>query len=529
MKCSIFFLVLYLQLCQSLLADGDASVTESVVSDMNVVNRLRGGGELLMDGAFFISEERNGTTISEESDDDSMRDMAFIAVILGSAVVGVILFYCCCCRKKSTRGYYNGKPEKSSSTNNFDSLEEEVPRSSMDDITATNTAVNAYSRFSTAEQYIKLFKGNYKHLKSRRTSAHAYRLGLNTNTPLIHNTRVMPPAEIELMNYMTENEGNEEQKLELVPMNVSDNPKKWVHWVDQTDALDDISVDNIKYDDNNDADDDDDVDGNNNIDEHEVEINYNDTFQDSGGFEWIQPNGSQKRKTSLVLTTADITDNDDVKLKVTGYNSKSILSSATGSVIADRGKQKYSSSQSAPVKYELSLSTDKSTSHEEKKKRLQNIFKRSTLSVGGSAKLKLSGTLQKVPTEEPSDEPETMLGSNFPNRGFGQCKPTPTRLSPPPPAASASPKMVFQPPNNHDRNQEKKKSRDMEAFAPIGHTGDNHLMRQNKLEPEKLGAKLKKMQRMSFLAYRLVRDPLETATSSLSPLLLPHITSSHIF
>jgi hypothetical protein len=446
----------------------------------------------------------NETSTYEASDGDSLSIIVLVGIIVVSAICGLGCMYYCCCRE-SRKGYYDGAPadrelkKKDKQTPNvmrFDVLEEEVPRGSMDDITENNTTVNAASRFVTPEQYINLFRGNYQYIKSRRTSAHAFRLGLNKKTPLINTARELTPAEIQLAKYLKE---VERQDSELTPVDCSSAPRRWVQWADQPDEIEDNDCSQDLAAEEGEEEEEEGGEGG-----EEGLTRGSDGTSRGSAFEWSVPKSaddSRVRKLSLVLTTEDISStDDDVSLKVIGYNPQAILNRSIGD---DKG---------GAIRYELSSNHDKNTDVENKK-RFQQIFKSASFNAfdnnNNNCRRRESAKAQtdyiqiderdvkeSKGSEETTEETmesnqdvieEDLMASNFLFRGSGELLPVPTRFSPPP-SEPAVRKQILQ-------ARKKRES----SYVPIADSDrppplKSPLVRQSSLDPAKLGKMLRRVQ-----------------------------------
>ena len=472
-------------------------------------------------------------------------NLIIIALALFGTIFSIIYFGCCmksCCTTGRRR---KGKK--------FDIFEElNISRTSTDDETDVNTTNNAASRFTTKEQYIDLFNGNYKYMKSRRISAHAYRLGLHKKkTSLIKGPPPeLTPAEIEIAQYF--NEDCESVGNAPPPLRISKVPSNMVTWNEYADVINvaddepqkELLKDNtealarkstslpyIVVENEKDSTTESKIVNKQEVLEKALTVNK----QVGKLIEMKETQPSQRenysrsnswanfvrgRKSSLVLTSASTVQSPRVRessdMDIMGYNPQNCDQS-----VGTHGSLGSYGSDGSLKDLGSGLSAKHTAPVSEARKKFQNIFKKSASysSGGGIGNSASDGrvkryTPSKLATEESSGIDSAMseitediikadvMHSNFPTRGNGQPNPVPTRFSPPPPES------------NRKIMQARQGRNSFSSLTDVTRPDPNAnpLDHQNSVEPEKLAKKLNKMK--SRLTTALSSNSLASSSNS---------------
>lgn len=341
----------------------------------------------------FTSNE--GALNSFYTDNENVIEL--VIIILG-CILGVSLLYYCCCKADSEQ-YDPGvsvsrkKPTVIRFDDNIIDDEESIERTSLDEITEKNTTINATTKFLSPEQYMALFKGNYHYNKSRRTSVHALRLGLNKKQSLM--TDISAYEEIQMTELMPDDSVEDEHKARA-----TGKPRKWVTWSDLADGTTNERMDLLGEEEHNSEEE---------IKEDLCSNANNERFncveEESEG---LQPSFSLMHSTTL-----------DEDTEVVGYNPQaeaSLIESAT-------------SIHGPLMQSQLNGDRTKQDELTEDKKKFQNMFRSSSFNPADNSKRRSS--LSNKPSESEALLSEDVR-SSLSTRGSGLLNPAPTRFSPPP-------------------------------------------------------------------------------------------------
>ena len=392
---------------------------------------LRGSDEVFLGGNVLISGNEslgNGTSTSDESNGNGALYLAayFLMVFAVTICMVASCYGCCCCRHYLNYRHRYNKGEH----------DDELSRTSLDDVTDSNTQVNAESRFVTPEQYIRLFKGDYHHMKSSRVTAHSARLGLHKKIPIMDNLREVTADELR----ESHDEDDENQGSKLNPIKPSAVPSKWVQWNNIVKV-----IPNTYY-----------------KDDQEPQFPQPEQLVDksadersdcnANGITETYPDSPQKWSRNMSNTsdqvknkrsvTAGAAEDREAAAKRLKKIQKMYKRSLSLSTLDNRKRDQHKSNMEESESLMPKCQENEAAPNAKSRYILDKVNEDSVLSgnksIFGNNGHRMKQEATKIPTEEPHDFVEGY--SNFSNRGSGFCVPNPSRFSPVPPPVVASPR-----------------------------------------------------------------------------------------